>query len=160
MAYSIIDQVSIDLNWYFIDHYKHPCHVASAGGLLPEYVAQNDENNNLVNSIILDIQGDFQTIRNSNADSILIARGVQDLEAYYTDFESMARRGFFSFDKYDLEDPGDKRYFLVAYPIYIPYHSIYPIESKLITKLPRTRGTINANFINPFNLINYFNKLH
>lgn len=160
MAYSIEDQYNLDLNWYFIDHYYHPCHVASGGGLLPKIMIENDRNNNNLNRAVLEIQGNYEIERNPKAVGIIQQQGVQNIEGYFRDFETMARRGFFSFDKYDLTDPEDKRYFLVAYPKYVDYQDSYPIEDKFIKKIPRLRGTVHPWYYNPINLIKYFDKLH
>jgi hypothetical protein len=129
MAYSITTQRSLDLNWFFFDRFKHLCHVASGGGLLPNIIVENDLNNDKFNEIVYDLPEAYEFGRNESVLNILSENGVTDLESYFREFETMARKGLFSFDKYLLENPEDQKYFLVAYPIYKPYIDKYPVSN-------------------------------
>jgi len=158
MAYQIAQQLDNDLNWFFIDRWNRICHAASAGGILPDIISENSENNDKFNEIVFDLPERYKPIRNENVENILRELGVQDFERYFKDFETMARKGLYSFDKFDVADSEDARYFLVAYPSYDPANDPYPISRDLLKMVTRTKVAIKRTTKNPINLKYYFDQ--
>lgn len=156
MPYTSEEQLYHDLNWYFIDHWKRICHVASAGGILPKIISEDDVNNDKFNDIVLNLPERYNVIRNKSVENIILQQGIQNFESYFKDFDTMARKGLYSFDKFDLENPDDPRYFLVAYPEYEPGVDPYPISEDQVLIIKRTKVAVKRTTQNPFNLISYF----
>ncbi len=66
MAYDILDQYSLDINWYFVDFYNRLIVFASGGGILPTTIAENDKNNELFHQIAFDLPVRYKVVRNEN----------------------------------------------------------------------------------------------
>ncbi len=66
----------------------------------------------------------------------------QNLDVYFRDFEALASRGFYVFDKLKLNNPEDGYYLLVAYPIYNTYTDPYPIEKENLSLIPKVNRAI------------------
>jgi hypothetical protein len=160
MAYSLTEQLSLDINWYFTDRWLRLCHVASAGSILPPVIAENDEKNNQFNEIVIKLPDRYKVVRNEKIMSLIQGINRENSESYFRDFELMAKRGLYAFDKFRLEDSEYPFYCLVAYPLYNPQVDAYPIEKSLLSLIPRTRVTINKRFLNPIELPKYLNKLY
>lgn len=164
MAYSLIDQLTHDLNWYFTDRFNRLCVAASGGGLLPKRIVENDENNDLFHSIILERPREFKVARNDNIISQIQGIENQDIEAYFRDFEVLASRGLFVFDKLNLQEPENGYYILAAYPIYNTRNDPYPIDRKhlhLIQRvnraiISRTNSSFSKKNFQPLDLITIF----
>ena len=128
-----------DFNWYFADYYNRLCAVASGGGILPKFLANEKSNNNKFHEIVMNLEERFFTKRNEKLmDSIVDFDSVQDIEQYFGDFESLAKKGFYVYDKVDINNPDDLHYVLAVYPVYDPQVDSMPINSKdlkLILKL-------------------------
>ncbi len=159
MAYSLTDQYTLDVNWYFADRFNRLCVAASAGGVLPVIIAENDERNEQFHSLILDLPDRYKIVRNENILNWIEGVNQEGINAYFEDFESLAAKGFHVFDKVNLMESEDPNYILVAYPIYDPKKDAYPISRKSLSLIPRTAEAIDKRFFNPFDLIAYFNNL-
>lgn len=142
MAYSQIEQITLDINWYFVDHYNRICIAASAGGLLPKPITVNEEGNEEFHKIVLDLPSRFEVARNENILNIIQGIESQNIEAYFQDFNKLASRGLYVFDKLRLDDPEDGFYLLVAYPIYNTKTDRYPIDRKNLSLIPKTKQAI------------------
>jgi len=136
MAYTLIEQYSRDIDWYFIDRNDRLVHVASAGGRLPKSIEPMDEIINTVHAEILDLPaiGDYNL--NPNIDQI-IGFESQELRTFYlSDFIEMAKRGLISIDKTILGNFEDPQYHLVAWP---------KDESSLALFFPRFESLIKVS---------------
>jgi hypothetical protein len=158
MAYTETDQLTYDLNWYFIDFWKRIIHVSSAGGILPEVIARNDQNNDKFHEAVFDLEPQYQTVRNGSAIEMLRQRNIENIDLYFEYFESFARKGLYSFDKFDLTNPQDSRYMLMAYPVYNPYEDDYPLPDETIKLVERCKATVQYNYKNPIDLKNYLRQ--
>ena len=160
MAYSIEEQLAQDILWYFRDSYNHLCVALSAGGLLPQSVAESDLSNNEFHAVIYGLPEVYEIARNEAIINRIQGISLENLERYFLNFESLARRGLYVFDKFAIDNASDPNYFLVAYPIYDRYKNAYPINKQLLSEIPRIRGRISGRYKNPFNLIRYFDNLY
>ncbi len=167
MAYSTIQQATLDINWYFLDLFNRICIAASAGGTLPKVIAENDENNDRFHKTIMNLPSRYKVARNENIlDSI---KGIKsdNLDDYFKDFESLASRGLYVYDKINIETPEDGNYLLVAYPIYNTKTDAVPLASENLRLIPRLNRTIIVRFnqevksssFNPINLVEIVNKM-
>lgn len=116
MAYSIQEQHSRDLDWYFIDGNKKLIHVATGGGKLPKIIEENDEQNENLHSQILQLPIQFEIEVNPILNEFVSFENDELRELYLTDFSEMAGRGFISIDKSNLGIFEDGIYHIVAYP--------------------------------------------
>ena len=213
---------SLDINIFFKDKYERLCILASAGGILPKYLL--DENgqdlspekileNNRLNNIIYEIPKNFITGRNPLLPSILkhqypdidIAEEFLDesdinedfnfstrynielsnfinensfnnnesleFSDYFFTFDDLASRGFFVYDKLNINHPEDDAFILVSYPIYDtsnPIHTRYynQIKSSIgpILKLntpiiDRYSNNLNKSSFRELNLIELINSV-
>tara|TARA_R110002020_G_scaffold73623_3_gene188899 strand:- start:18 stop:503 length:486 start_codon:yes stop_codon:yes gene_type:complete len=160
MAYELYEQFELDINWYFRDRFNHLCVATSAGGVLPEYINVNIENNDEFHQIIDELPEKFKIKRNERiVNRIQGLDNEEEVSEYFKEFEKLARKGLYVFDKFDIDNPDDPNYFLIVYPIYNRIKDTYPIDKKLLSMIPRTSGSINKRFVNPFNLKQYFLRL-
>lgn len=108
-----------DIDWFFRLN-GFPIHVASFGGMLPERV--NDK------EYLTDIQQRIANLDEMEGIEIGINEAYvnrlftnndnsqQAKERYLRCFAGFAKKGFFSFDKFNLNEPQDTRYVLIAWP--------------------------------------------
>lgn len=142
MAYSDFQQLSLDINWYFADRYNRLCVAASAGGVLPETIIEKDDSNEEFHGIVMELPERFKPARNENALEFIQGINRQDFDLYFQDFEALASRGFYVFDRINLKVPEDGEYILVAYPIYDTRTDDFPIDKKHLSLIPKTNGPI------------------
>lgn len=117
-----------DLDYFFIKNGKY-CHAASAGGKLPRNV--DDVRNlralqRLVNELPYVYKENEVIINRRHI--VRLKRRVDkefNLENYIDTFVKFARKGFYSYDRTNLEDVTDNQYHLVASP---PYKTIIDID--------------------------------
>jgi hypothetical protein len=114
MAYSRIEQETRDLDLFFRDRTKL-VHIATAGGRIPEVLAESDRQNEDFAQSIEAVKSIFEIEVNPNLREIL---GLSDngLEGYLRDFVDMAKRGFYSYDKTKIGNFDDGTFHLVARP--------------------------------------------
>jgi len=157
MAYTINEQHSRDIDWYFIDCSNSPIHVASAGGRLPNVISENDIINNQIHSAIMDFDGGMEFEINPNINNILLSNltGKVSMTYYLKDFVNMARRGIISIDKTYLGNYDDPFYHIVAWPkkrIFIDKYTKFNVLNKLI----RIDKIISTHNFEKFNLLKLF----
>lgn len=113
-----------DIDWFGVVN-GHHIHVASCGGQLPLEV--NDQ------SYLRDLQYEvamLENIQNDDGSYIEVSHNDQYLqqrfstyensieakEQYKKSFDSFARKGFWSFDKENINNPEDSHYRLISWP--------------------------------------------
>ena len=114
MAYSITEQYTRDIDWFILDNEKH-VHVASAGGTLPNIIIERDTLNEANIRIAYDLPEIFDIEINPNLMEFLDIND-NSLPDYLTSFISMAKKGFYSYDKTFISNRNDNKYHLVAKP--------------------------------------------
>ena len=114
MAYSSIEQETRDLDIFFKDSSKL-IHIATAGGQIPNQLADNDKQNEEFASEISTFDETFEVEVNQNLAEFV---NIPDngIERYLRDFILMASRGFYSYDKTKLGNFEDPFFHLVARP--------------------------------------------
>ena len=147
MAYSIEEQYSLDINWYFTDRYNRLCVATSAGGILPSLIAENEERNSQFHEIVIDLPEKFEIQRNLSLRNEIQGLNQENIELYYREFDMLARKGFYVFDRFNLSESEDSNYNLVVYPIYNPRVDAYPIDKKKLKLIPRAKGAISKRQI-------------
>lgn len=136
----------LDVNWYFVDRYNRLCIVASGGGILPEFYFSSDYRNNEFHEMVMDLPQKFKSKRNENVLGLIEEIDSEDIENYFKDFDSLAKRGFYVFDKLKLQNPDDGFYLLVAYPVYDTTVDSFPIDKNRLSLIPRTKRSIITRF--------------
>lgn len=107
---------SKDIDWFCIIN-KFYVHVASAGSLLPEII--NDRNKlRKIQKQVFDLPYIFD-----DNDIIINDRFInerfnnnEDISNYLSSFIDMARKGFVSMDRTNLQEPDDQTYHIVCMP--------------------------------------------
>nr|WP_315247450.1 hypothetical protein [uncultured Flavobacterium sp.] len=150
MAYSIIEQQTRDIDIFVKDNNKK-IHITSAGGRLPDILAENDIRNELIISQRNNFVENFDFIVNPNLNDILNFATENDLENYLTDFTFMAKCGFYSYDKSNLGNFEDQTYHLVAWP----GKRINNNTNSLIYEQLISIDRILPTELSPFNLFEY-----
>lgn len=169
MAYSLQEQLTLDLDWYFRDRFNRICVAASGGGLLPESIAEQSERNDSFHDLILKQPLEFKIARNPNINDYIQGVDNQNIDTYFSSFEELARRGVFAFDKLKLNEPTNGVYILAVYPIYNSEIDPYPIDKKHLGLIPWVSSPIisrtntsfsNTNFkpINLNEILNHNNR--
>lgn len=119
MKYSDGYIASHDLDWFCIVNGVY-IHVASAGGAIPSQINDKDKIRDIQHQVELlpDVYSDQEIEYNEVAISNVVGnKGAKGRAQYIESFASMARKGFASFDRTNIEDPNDNRYHLVCKPI-------------------------------------------
>jgi hypothetical protein len=143
MAYSLEEQYSLDINWYFTDRYNRLCVATSAGGKLPTIIAENEKKNSQFHKVVIDLPEKFEIQRNLSLKNEVQGVYQENFDSYFRDFEILARKGFYVFDRFNLSESEDTRYNLVVYPLYNPSLDSYPIDKTQLELIPRAKGAIN-----------------
>ena len=139
-----------DIDWFGIVNGRY-IHVASCGGLLPSEL--NDE------TYLRDLQykvAMLDDIHNEDGSPIAISHNDQYLqqrfstyensgeaiENYKKSFDSFARKGFWSFDKENINNPNDSHYRLISWPK-------SNVEPQLNSLIKYNKKTDTLDFDNP-----------
>ena len=140
---------SRDLDWFCIIGGVF-CHVASAGGLLPDVVNDREKLRDIQKRVFdMDYAIGNEEIGFNN--EFLYQRFGNDIEsreAYLSSFIQMSRKGFVSLDRTNVMDITDQTYHVVCYPRRI-------IELNLLD-LPQTDGDISHNQLTNIHLLDFF----
>lgn len=166
MAYSEIDQTTLDLNWYFRDFYNRVCVCASGGGLLPKPIVENDSGNEEFHNYALELPQKFEVERIKDVRGKIEGISSENIDLYFQNFESLASRGLYVFDKLQLNNPEDGYYVLVAYPIYNTKIDPYPFDKSKLKLISRTSSSIisrlnqqlNSSSFQPKDLTSFLNN--
>lgn len=161
MAFSVLEQLSSDLDLYIsLPIPGLGIHVATAGGILPENIMEFDNVFNKNAETFLQITRKFEFALNPNLDELIQFKSVYHKQLYIEDFVDKAQKGFYCFDKSNIDDCYDKSFHIVAYPInLIPYFnkdyefqlSETPYDILILENL--------QNSLNPFGKINLFENI-
>lgn len=140
---------SRDIDWFCIIGGVF-CHVASAGGLLPDVVNDREKLRDIQKRVFdMDYAIGNEEIGFNN--EFLYQRFGNDIgsrEAYLSSFIQMSRKGFVSLDRTNVMDITDQTYHVVCYPRRI-------IELNLLD-LPQTDGDISHNQLTNIHLLDFF----
>jgi len=109
---SEIEQETSDINWFFTSGNKIGF-VASAAGKLPGSVAYLDEKLELLWSYFKDLPETSEVLINPELEAVKNTVITND---YIEDFNYMAKRGLYTFDKTIVNNFFDTNYHLVAKP--------------------------------------------
>lgn len=119
MRYSDIYLINHDIDWFCIVNGVY-IHVASAGGMIPSQVNDAERLRAIQHRVEMfgDIYTDEDIIYNEAAiDRVLSGnKDAKGREMYIESFTAMARKGFVSFDRTNIEDFKDNHYHMVCRP--------------------------------------------
>lgn len=160
------EQYMLDINWYFADHYNRICVVASGGGTLPTFMFEGFEQNNQFHEVIYDLPERFEIRRNENLNNIITDFDNVDLENYFRDFDSLAKKGLYVYDKVNLNDSENGIYVLVTYPVYETGIDPFPIDPQHMSLIPnlnralisRTNESFSNDNFSPIALVDILNR--
>lgn len=114
--YSASEIHTRDIDWFCAINGIY-VHVASAGGDIPNFI--NDRR------VLRPSQRAAEALEDINTDEEVhinetFLRGMNvDLEHYLPSFVYMAKKGFYSFDRTNIDNPNDGHYHLVAWPTHL-----------------------------------------
>ena len=145
----------LDINYYFSDYYNRLCVVASAGGLLPEFLLLEDNQNDEFHNIVNELPERFEVQRNENVLDLIIDLKEDNLNQYFQDFESLAKKGFYVYDKIDISNIEETDYALVAYPIYDSENDSFPINPNELELIPKLNKSLISRTNNSFSKKNF-----
>lgn len=145
----------LDINWYFADYFNRLCIVASGGGILPKFLNEQDGQNDEFHDIVNNLPEKYSFRRNENILELIVDLKNDDLSQYFVDFDSLAKKGFFVFDKINLSNSGETDYVLVAYPLYDSKKDQYPIDEKNLNLLPKVNRKLILRTNNSFSDENF-----
>lgn len=117
MRYPDIYLFNHDIDWFCKVNGVY-IHVASAGGLLPSQINDDDSLKNAQYQVELlpDIYSDEEIEYNEVAISNVLGNDAKSRAQYIELFTAMARKGFASFDRTNIADSLDNHYHLVCKP--------------------------------------------
>lgn len=150
MPYDRLYLETTDLDW-FVQVNNRCIHAASGGGIIPNIVIQNDEKNmEIRNRVIGEPSKNYKFELNPHLRNILnledrkediafllstlgIEFGDDPIQVYIdkvyvNSFVEFAKKGFWSFDKTNVQNYSDRMYHLVARPVYSHHMAVYSIE--------------------------------
>ena len=105
---------SHDIDWFATLDGRN-IHVASAGAQIPNIVNNRKELRRIQESV-RNLQEQYAIEINEAAIRQLYDFTQEQMTDYVSSFASMAHKGFYSYDKVDINNLSDDRYYLVAYP--------------------------------------------
>lgn len=156
---AILDNpANYDLDFFIKDNHKL-IHISTAGMKLKNSLLQNILSQRRNFKTVLSYRRKFNVSKNTE----IIRDNLFNMDSYTFFFNLIASRGFYSYDKYDIDDPEDKRIQLIFRPIYdrkilVNNDLFFDYNSKMI-------ANYKLNFINakkdfpenfdPFNLDNF-----
>ncbi len=111
MGFSLIEQETSDIDWFFVDANNEIGFVASGGGKLPNSIADKDYRYDLGSYF----RGLSDTSNYELNNDLVIVDQTEKLKQY-SDFISLAKKGLYCFDKTDLNNFDDTRYDLIVKP--------------------------------------------
>lgn len=112
MGFSLIEQETSDIDWFFVDMNNEIGFVASGGGRLPNSIAGNKYNYNLSSYF-----RNSSNISDYKLNNDLLKIGKTETLKQYFDFILLAKKGLYCFDKIDLNNFDDTRYNLIVKPV-------------------------------------------
>lgn len=141
------EEFFLDINWYFADRYNRLCVVASGGGVLPKFLFDQENQNDEFHKVVSELPERFEIGRNENILELIRDLESDDLNQYFRDFDSLAKKGFYVYDKVNLSNSQETEYLLVAFPIYNSQTDVYPINLDELDKIPKiaTRIVLRTN---------------
>ncbi|MES2810616.1 MAG: hypothetical protein V4619_18415 [Bacteroidota bacterium] len=108
------EQSTLDIDWFFTNG-EEICFIASGGGKLPSSIYNGEENIKIVAAYFHSLPPIGGIAVNPNLDKIVGKDAVTD--RYLYDFNEMATRGIYAYDKTVLNNYSDANYHLVAQPV-------------------------------------------
>ena len=98
------EQFFLDINWYFADRYNRLCVVASGGGMLPKFLFEQQNQNDEFHNIVNELPQRFENRRNESILEFIVDLESDNLNQYFLDFDSLAKKGFYVYDKINLSN--------------------------------------------------------
>ncbi|MES2827845.1 MAG: hypothetical protein V4687_06815 [Bacteroidota bacterium] len=141
MPYSIVEQLNNDFDVLLFDGHKL-IHIATAGSILPAKLGQTQVNFDEQIRKVYRYRRVFEVIVNSD----LIRNNFTDQKSYFESFTYMAKRGFYSYDKVDIDNIENQNYQLVARPTYNRKIELTNPEQEIYPEV-RSRYSLKSNII-------------
>ncbi|MBC8111900.1 MAG: hypothetical protein H7Y04_12640 [Verrucomicrobia bacterium] len=107
-------QIEYAIDWFFLGQNNNIAHFNSAGGILPDIIAKNAQDNIVLNDYFKNIKPFTEVIINPFLDKYFNMANINSV----LDYSYYATKGFFTFDK-TFACPGDFdiTYHLIATPV-------------------------------------------
>ena len=99
MEFTEIEQLTQDIDWFAVDESEEIAHFASAGKLLPKSIAASREDSERVREFFRSLSTNrTAAMTDSQIDEFVQLKGESLRIQYLVDFQSMSRRGLYSYD--------------------------------------------------------------
>lgn len=102
-----------DYDIFLYDDFKI-IHIASAGMNLIKSLEEFDPSIDNLKRIL-----NYRRLFRTTTNFYINRDNITDLNFYQSSFKFMSKRGFYSYDKFDIDDPDDYRFQLISKPSYI-----------------------------------------
>lgn len=103
-----------DLDFFLYDS-KKIIHIATAGMTLPDRLREQTTLDNISNfKTVLAMRRSFKYESNNQ----LVRDNLTEEKSYFSFFNLMAKRGFYSYDKVNIDDSDDYTFQLISKPLY------------------------------------------
>ncbi len=152
MIYTLEEQETLDIDWFFLDKNKKLCHVASGGGWLPPFIAISKEDSIFLSTYFrrLPILSN-KVIINPNMGKYISWNDQTEKENYLSDFTYFAKIGLYSFDKSKPSVFNDNNYHLVTQPV--QQLTLESLPKDIADKLSNNIMNLDIDYQDSFNLI-------
>lgn len=123
-----------DIDWFCIVNGIY-VHLASAGGILPMSFRDRDTLRTLQHNVAMApyLFEEEDVVDNEAFLNQRFADNRKGRESYVVSFREMARKGFVSMDRTNLQNPYDNRYHIVCMPRNLDERSLQELEIPVIS---------------------------
>lgn len=123
-----------DIDWFCIVNGIY-VHLASAGGILPMSFRDRDTLRTLQHNVAMApyLFEEEDVVDNEAFLNQRFADNRKGRESYVVSFRDMARKGFVSMDRTNLQNPYDNRYHIVCMPRNLDERSLQELEIPVIS---------------------------
>ena len=134
MDYSEDYMLTRDIDWFCIVNGIY-VHLASAGGILPMSFRDRDTLRTLQHNVAMApyLFEEEDVVDNEAFLNQRFADNRKGRESYVVSFREMARKGFVSMDRTNLQNPYDNRYHIVCMPRNLDERSLQELEIPVIS---------------------------
>ncbi len=126
MAYNFEEQIKNDYDILIFDG-KKLIHIASAGGILPAKLSESEINFRLQMREVYKYRRVFETELNSD----ITRNNLTNEKEYLNFFLFMSKRGFYSYDRVNIDNIEDQQYQLISKPKYNRVLSLSSINKEI-----------------------------
>jgi|GEM_PF-1661783 len=141
MAYNFEELIQNDFDILLFDGIKL-IHIASAGGILPHKISDSSINFKQQIREVYKYRRIFESIENDSVNR----DNITDTKDYYQFFRYMSKRGFYSYDRVNINDIDDQIYQLISKPKYNRKITLSSVASEIDPYI-KTKYSLRSNIL-------------